>query len=80
MAGIRTLPFSVGGSLTSTLGGVLLAKTGRYKEIIITSFFLFALGLGTMTLLDDQSSVAEQSLTTLVASLGCGRKRLSIST
>lgn len=73
MAGVRTLPFSLGGSITSVVGGVTVAKTGRYKEIIIAGFAVFTIGMGTMILLDDQSSIAEQVLTTLVASIGCGR-------
>lgn len=73
MAGIRTLPFSLGSSLTSIIGGVSVAKTGRYKEIIVASFVLYTVGMGTMILLDDTSSVAEQTVTTLVASLGVGR-------
>lgn len=73
MAGVRTLPFSLGSSITSMAGGLIVAKTGRYKELIALSLAIYALGLGTMILLDERSSIAEQVLTTLVAALGCGR-------
>jgi hypothetical protein len=43
MAGVRTLPFSLGGSVTSMFGGILVAKVYRNYRVIM------AIALAVMT-------------------------------
>jgi hypothetical protein len=74
MAGVRTMPYSVGAAVVSVAGGYIISYTGRYKEIMVASFAIFTLGQGLMILLDSRSSIAEQVMTTLVASIGIGSR------
>jgi hypothetical protein len=38
MAGVRMLPYSLGASVTSALGGGIIARTGSYRPLMIISF------------------------------------------
>jgi MFS family permease len=72
MAGVRMLPYSLGASITSALGGVVISKTGSYRPLMIGSYAVMCLGHGLMIMLDEHSSVAKQVVFTLIASLGLG--------
>jgi len=72
MAGVRTLPYSLGSSFSSAFSGILLSRLGRYRLILTVAWAVFCIGTGTMILLDANSSVAEQTLTTLVSGIGLG--------
>jgi hypothetical protein len=66
------LPYSLACSFTSIAGGFLVSKTGSYRPTIAASFAVFALGMGLMYQLDSFSSIAEQVVYPLIASLGLG--------
>lgn len=73
LAGVRTLPFSLGASVTSIVGGVLMGKIYRnYKVILMVSFGIMTLGFGLMIMLDSRSSIAEQVILPLIAAAGIG--------
>ncbi|THH13934.1 hypothetical protein EW146_g6336 [Bondarzewia mesenterica] len=71
-AGVRMLPFSLGGALFSALSGQLVTRTGSYRPIMWFAWAVMVLGWGLMTTLDDTSSTAEKVLYPLVTSLGIG--------
>jgi hypothetical protein len=50
------IPFSLGASLTSVIGGVTVTRLGAYRAIIWGSWATMVLGWGLMTTLDDHSS------------------------
>ncbi|KAH8826585.1 MFS amino acid permease [Flagelloscypha sp. PMI_526] len=72
MAGVKMIAYSFGGSFTSATSGFLVAKTGKYKAVIIVSFAVFTLGTGLMIMLDERSSIALQEILPLIAALGMG--------
>ena len=51
------LPYSLGSSLLSAFGGVLVSRTHKYRPIMWVSWAVMAIGYGLMIRLDDQSSV-----------------------
>lgn len=71
-AGVLMLPYSLGCSVTSGLSGMVVSKTGRYRETLWASLAIFAVGMGLMTMLDEASSMAEKVIFTLIAALGLG--------
>lgn len=71
-AGVRMLPYSLGSSLTSGIGGIIVSRTGQYRMIIWISWAVFCIGYGLMTMLDSHSPVWETVVFTLLASLGLG--------
>ncbi|RXW18730.1 hypothetical protein EST38_g7128 [Candolleomyces aberdarensis] len=71
-AGVEMLPYSLGCALTSAVAGIIVTRTGRYREMMWISFAVFAIGMGLMTMLDGSSSTAEKVIYTLIAALGLG--------
>ncbi|KAJ7494229.1 MFS general substrate transporter [Mycena galericulata] len=71
-AGVRMLPFSLGGSVVSAAAGPILARTKEYRPIIWFSWPVLALGFGLMIMLDDKSGPAREALFPLVAAIGTG--------
>lgn len=72
MAGVRMLPYSLGSSLVSAMGGVIVTRWGRYRPIIWGSWVIITLGFGLMIMLDNNSTTAEQEVYPLVAAIGVG--------
>ena len=56
-AGVRQIPYSLGAAVVGTTSGVIVTKTGRYREQIWAGWFFMVLSSGLMILLDDRSSV-----------------------
>ncbi|KAF5381014.1 hypothetical protein D9615_004058 [Tricholomella constricta] len=71
-AGVEMLPFSLGCSVTSALGGMLVSRTGQYRPTMWVAYAVFAVGLGLMFMLDGTSSTAEKVVFPLIAALGLG--------
>lgn len=71
-AGVRMLPFSLGGALFSACSGQVVTRTGSYRPIMWFAWAVMVLGWGLMTQLDDTSSTAEKVLYPFVTSLGIG--------
>ncbi|KAF8921132.1 MFS general substrate transporter [Mucidula mucida] len=71
-AGVQMLPYSLGSSLTSATGGLLVTHTGRYRPIIWISWAIFCIGYGLMSMLDSHSPRWEKVVFPLLGSLGLG--------
>jgi MFS family permease len=55
-AGVEMLPYSLGCAFTSAVAGIMVTRTGRYREMMWVSFAVFTIGMGLMTMLDGGSS------------------------
>lgn len=55
-AGVEMIPYSLGCSITSAVAGIVVSRTGKYREMLWAGFGTFAIGMGLMTMLDDRSS------------------------
>ncbi|KAF9242116.1 MFS general substrate transporter [Melanogaster broomeanus] len=71
-AGVKMLPFSLGTALISIVAGIIMTKTGKYRISIWTAYVVMSLGMGLMIMLDYTSSIAEQEIYPLIATLGIG--------
>ncbi|GAA5924217.1 MDR family MFS transporter [Sporobolomyces koalae] len=72
MSGVRVMPFSVGSSVVSIAAGFYVAKTRRYKPIMLVSYLIMSLGFALLATLDERSNTAQQVLYLMVIALGCG--------
>lgn len=66
------LPFSLGCSITSAFGGMVVSRTGQYRPVLWVAYAIFAVGMGLMYMLDGTSSQAEKVIFPLVAAAGLG--------
>ena len=71
-SGIETLPTFAGGLLFALVGGVLLSKLGRYKALHLTSFAVFTIAFGLLSLLDANSNPAAWVFFQIIAASGSG--------
>ncbi|KAK1236015.1 hypothetical protein PQX77_000784, partial [Marasmius sp. AFHP31] len=71
-AGVKMLPFSLGGAVVSAISGIIVSRFKEYRIVMWISWAIFTLGYGLMTMLDGYSSLAEQLVLPLVAALGIG--------
>ncbi|PVF96665.1 MFS general substrate transporter [Serendipita vermifera] len=71
-SGIYTIPFSVIGSFFAIVGGQIVARTGKYRPTLWTSWVLLTLGMGLLYLLDENSSKAMQIALPIIAAVGMG--------
>ncbi|TFK50442.1 MFS general substrate transporter [Heliocybe sulcata] len=72
MAGVKTMAYSFVSSVLASISGLLVAKTGRYRAIIWSSWVVMTLGYGLMIMLNERTSVALQEIYILIAALGVG--------
>ncbi|KAI0362028.1 MFS amino acid permease [Trametes cingulata] len=72
MAGVRMLPFSLGGSLSSAISGQVIFRTGSWRPVMWFAWAVMTLGWGLLIMLDDTSNEAEKALYPLVTALGLG--------
>ncbi|GAA5960413.1 hypothetical protein JCM3765_007503 [Sporobolomyces pararoseus] len=72
MSGVRVMPFSLGSSVVSIGAGFYIAKTRKYKPIMLVSYLIMSLGFALLATLDEKSNTAQQVLYLLVAAIGCG--------
>jgi len=56
-AGVRQIPYSLGAAVVATISGVIVTKTGRYREQIWAAWFFMVLSTGLIILLDDRSGM-----------------------
>lgn len=57
----------------STLSGLIISWTNRYRELILSGWAIWTIGLGLITTLDANSSVAKQIGYSLLVGLGVGQ-------
>lgn len=72
MAGVWSIPYSVGTSLTAALSGIVVSKTGQYRPVLWIGFAVFAVGEGLMIMLDGDAKTVEKVMYTFIAALGTG--------
>ncbi|KAF7294823.1 MFS domain-containing protein [Mycena indigotica] len=86
-AGVRMLPFSLGGALVSALSGQVVSALKAYRPVLFFAwpvmtlgiFFVFLVirlravtGYGLMTTFDEKSGAAKEAIFPLIAALGVG--------
>ncbi|KAA1469513.1 MFS amino acid permease [Dentipellis sp. KUC8613] len=71
-AGVKMLPFSLGGAFFSATSGIIVTRTGAYRPVMWFAWAVMVLGWGLMTQLDDTSNMAEKVLYPLVTAMGVG--------
>ncbi|KAF7973419.1 hypothetical protein HWV62_15227 [Athelia sp. TMB] len=71
-AGIKMLPYSLGGAMTSVISGLLVTRIKKYRGILWFSWGVMTIGYGLMTMLDSHSSTVVKVFWPLIAALGVG--------
>jgi cyanate permease len=71
-SGIMLLPITLVQTLSSTLSGLVVHATGRYRECILFGWVCWATGLGLMSSIDDHAGVAKQIGYSLLIGVGVG--------
>jgi EmrB/QacA subfamily drug resistance transporter len=71
-SGYRTWPLMLGLIASSTLGGLMVSRTGRYKTMLIGSAVILTVGMYLMTRLTVDTGYWTLSLWMLIAGVGVG--------
>ncbi|KAJ7249117.1 major facilitator superfamily domain-containing protein [Mycena haematopus] len=71
-AGVRMLPFSLGGAVVSAGSGQAVTRMKAYRPVIWFAWPVMTLGFGLMIMLDEKSGAAKEAVYPLVAALGVG--------
>ncbi|KAF8075225.1 MFS general substrate transporter [Lyophyllum atratum] len=72
-SGLLLLPLTVVQTFTSTAAGILVTWTGRYRELILLGWAMWAIGLGLLGTLDERSSLAQQVGYSVLTGVGVGQ-------
>ncbi|KAN0061340.1 hypothetical protein ACQY0O_006187 [Thecaphora frezii] len=72
LAGICLIPQMAMQAITSTVAGVVVSKTGRYKLIINAGFALFSIGVGLLALLDVDTPIGHVIGFLMLSGFGAG--------
>jgi len=71
-AGIATIPMSVSMSLASTIAGLIISRTGRYKVHLICSAILMVAGFLLLSRMSLQTTTLDVYRNVIIAGLGTG--------
>ncbi|KAL7624932.1 hypothetical protein AAE478_004146 [Parahypoxylon ruwenzoriense] len=71
-AGAMLLPITLVQTLSSTLSGLVVHWVGRYRECILFGWVCWAIGLGLMSTLDENSGLGKQIGYALIIGVGVG--------
>ncbi|CAJ2510376.1 Uu.00g050790.m01.CDS01 [Anthostomella pinea] len=71
-AGAMLLPITLLQTLSSTLSGLVVHRVGRYRECVLLGWLCWAIGLGLMSTLDENSSVGKQVGYSIIIGVGVG--------
>ena len=71
-AGLMTIPLIVSQMLTSTIGGQIVSRTGRWKPLMVVGSFMLVIGLGLMGTLDHTTPFWQIAIFTSVLGVGIG--------
>ncbi|SNX85853.1 related to tetracycline efflux protein (otrb) [Melanopsichium pennsylvanicum] len=71
-AGVTLIPLMVVQAVTSTVSGIVVSKTGKYKAIIVIGFGIFSVGVGLLGLLKQNTSIGEIIGFLLLSGFGAG--------
>jgi Na+/melibiose symporter-like transporter len=72
-AGALLLPLLCVQSLSSTLSGLIVSRTGRYREILLSGWILWSVGLGLFSTLTPSSGLGKQIGFSLITGFGVGQ-------
>lgn len=72
-AGALILPLLCVQSFSSTMSGLIVSKTGRYRELLLSGWAMWSVGLGLLSTLNDKSSLGKQIGYTLLTGVGVGQ-------
>ncbi|KAG9080606.1 hypothetical protein FRC06_006361, partial [Ceratobasidium sp. 370] len=72
-SGAMILPIVLVQTAVSTLSGIIITLTGRYRELILSGWAIWTIGLGLITTFDPHTSLAKQISYSLVVGLGVGQ-------
>ncbi|KAI8656813.1 MFS domain-containing protein [Fusarium sp. Ph1] len=71
-AGAMLLPITLLQTLSSTLSGLVVHRVGRYRECILFGWLCWAVGLGLMSTLDENTGVGKQIGYSILIGVGVG--------
>ncbi|KAJ2839613.1 hypothetical protein FBU31_000668, partial [Coemansia sp. 'formosensis'] len=71
-AGLHLLPYILPISIFSTISGFVVAKTGRYRELLWVGGSITTVGTGLFVLLDESTSTGKSIGLTIVGGTGMG--------
>lgn len=71
-AGLMTIPLIVAQMLTSTIGGQLVSRTGRWKPLMVVGSFMLVVGLGLMGTLDHTTPYWQVAIFMSILGVGVG--------
>jgi cyanate permease len=57
LAGIKTIPLSLGSALVAIITGLIIVKSGDYRMVMWFGLVVMTLGCGLMVMLDYNTSV-----------------------
>ncbi|KAF8643021.1 hypothetical protein AX16_009265 [Volvariella volvacea WC 439] len=72
-SGLMLLPLTVIQTFTSTLSGLIITWTGRYRELILSGWAMWSIGLGLLATLHRDSTVAQQIGYSILTGVGVGQ-------
>lgn len=72
LSAVQMLPYSLISAATSMASGAYVSRVRAYRPTVWVAFAVYTLGMGLMTMLDAESSKAEQEIYPLIAGLGLG--------
>ncbi|KAF2257920.1 putative MFS drug transporter [Lojkania enalia] len=72
-SGALLLPVTLTQTLFSTLSGLVVHKTGRYRECILCGWAVWAIGLGLYSTLDESSGLGKQIGYGILTGFGVGQ-------
>lgn len=73
VAGSLLLPLLCIQSASSTMSGLIVSKTGRYRELLLSGWAIWAVGLGLFSTLDENSNKGKQIGYALLTGFGVGQ-------
>lgn len=65
-------PLTLSLAAASTLSGLVVHWTGRYRECILFGWACWAIGLGLYSILDEQAGLGKQVGYAILTGVGCG--------
>ncbi|KAI3316730.1 major facilitator superfamily domain-containing protein [Xylariaceae sp. AK1471] len=71
-AGVLLLPITLLQTASSTLSGLIVHWVGRYRECVLFGWLVWAIGLGLMSTLDENSGLGKQVGYSLLIGVGVG--------
>ncbi|KAF9465642.1 putative MFS drug transporter [Collybia nuda] len=72
-SGLLLLPLTIVQTFTSTASGALVTWKGRYRELILSGWAMWAIGLGLLATLDESSGLSKQIGYSILTGVGVGQ-------